>query len=281
MSIALCRYIGGKSKLARLICERLTEAPIHGYREPFIGAGSVGLNLIMQNTAFDTWINDYDPGIYCMWTAAARYPELLKAAIHSFVPSVSEFERIKSEFLSGIATPTSPKDIVRIGMEKIAVQQMSYGALGQMAGGALGGRAQKVGKVESRWNADGICRKIDLISPCLSEVHITNLDYSLLLMDDTPASYYLDPPYYGVGDSLYQHSFSELDHMRLSQLLRRTNNWLLSYNDCPAIRELYSFAQIERIETTYGTVKRRTNELLITPPNKNRVVIGYQRALAA
>jgi DNA adenine methylase len=98
-----------------------------------------------------------------------------------------------------------------------------------------------------------------------------------LLLDERPAVIFLDPPYYSVGNKLYQHSLSHGDHVRLSELLRQSDHaWVLSYNDCPEIRALYSYARIECIDTTYSTVKRRASELLISPAPRNRTVVGYR-----
>jgi DNA adenine methylase len=283
MYSSLCCYIGGKAKLARIIVEEVTQRKIDNYREPFFGGGSVGLNLMTRNAVPNVWINDYDPAVYSMWTAAANYPEMLKQAVRDFVPCVSEFARIKSQFRAGIAKPTAAHDIVRFGVEKIGVQQMSRSGLGQMSGGPTGGWGQLNGGIGSRWNPARICQKIDLISHCLRCARITNLDFASLLDDDTPATIYLDPPYHEVGDKLYQHSLSHLDHVRLSELLRYSeHDWLLSYNDCPAIRELYAFAQIRQIKATYSNSRRQTHELLISRVCNNRTVVGYRpTALAA
>ena len=59
---------------------------------------------------------------------------------------------------------------------------------------------------------------------------------------------YLDPPYYDKGGELYQFSFTEEDHNRMSKFLRDLDKpWLLSYDFCDAIKELYSWAFISKI----------------------------------
>jgi DNA adenine methylase len=279
---SLCRYVGGKAKLAPRIAERITQNQIGEYREPFAGAASVGLNLLVNNAIPSAWLNDCDPGIFCMWTAAVMHPAALKEAVRAITPSVAEFDRIKAQFLNRIAVPTSAAAIVALGADKIALQQLSYGGLGQMAHGPLGGRAQLSGGIDSRWNPSAICAKIDRLAPYLRRARITHCDFGELLLDGTRAGIYLDPPYYSVGDKLYQYSLSHSDHVRLSECLRQSDhNWLLSYNDCPEVRVLYNFAHIERISTTYSTVKRSTFELLISPPNRNRTFVFYPMALAA
>jgi site-specific DNA-adenine methylase len=64
MSNSLCRYSGGKSKIARVIAERITQDCVEAYREPFVGAGSVSVHLMTANAISTAWLNDIDPGIY-------------------------------------------------------------------------------------------------------------------------------------------------------------------------------------------------------------------------
>lgn len=53
--------------------------------------------------------------------------------------------------------------------------------------------------------------------------------------------FYLDPPYFETEDYYEDVGFTEKDHVRLRDaLMRIQGKFLLSYNDCPRIRELYS-----------------------------------------
>ncbi len=81
------RYPGGKSKLRDQIIRRLAEQAAHDsleHREPFFGGGSIGLNLLSDNTGISkVWINDKDIGIACLWTSVIRYPDEFKARVRS------------------------------------------------------------------------------------------------------------------------------------------------------------------------------------------------------
>jgi len=277
MARVLCRYPGGKSKLARPILERLnTNHVIDEYREPFFGGGAIGLRVMATSNA-NCWFNDLDPTVYALWHAVAHHPIELKQAVRDFKPSVDEFRRIKSDFLT--EAPDPARTIVRVACDKLALQCMSFSGLGVKSHGPRGGWAQRDSGIASHWSAESICSRIDYISPHFARARVTNLDFELMLSDDGRGSIYPDPPYCGAGPELYQHSFSPADHLRLRNLLRYTgHNWLLSYDDCPAVRELYSFASIEEVEVTYSVSKsRRTRELLISP--RHRSFIAF--ALAA
>lgn len=81
---------------------------------------------------------------------------------------------------------------------------------------------------------------------------------------------YLDPPYlvkvplYGRNGNA--HRF--FDHAQLAAILKERKQWLLSYNDCPEIRELYKDYNIITPEWKYGmTSSRKSNEVLIFSPD--------------
>ena len=126
--------------------------------------------------------------------------------------------------------------------------------------------------IDCRWSASRICMGIDQAHVALGRVPTlcTNSDFAELIEDEsTPSLLYLDPPYYVMGNDLYQCGFSVADHERLAGLLKNTKHkWVLSYDDCPEIRTLYSWARIEVISASYsiaGATKKA--ELLITTPN--------------
>lgn len=80
--------------------------------------------------------------------------------------------------------------------------------------------------------------------------------------------FYLDPPYYIEANYLYGKegsSHRSFNHIDLCELLKSSNiNFILSYNDCPEIREMYKDYLIIDILFKYGIGKNQfKNELLI------------------
>ena len=54
------------------------------------------------------------------------------------------------------------------------------------------------------------------------------------------------------------------DHQLLCDLLKNRDNWLLSYNDCEVIRELYKDFEIVEASWAYGMNKsKKSSEVLI------------------
>jgi DNA adenine methylase len=255
------RYPGGKSKLSDQIVGKLNKLATDTnleYREPFFGGGSIGL-LFLQNKPDlnNIWINDFDLGISSLWTTVIRNPEMLKVHVEKFKPSVQMFDHIKEELTAkNLPELNSEEEVANFGFKKLAIHQISYSGLGTKSGGPLGGRDQKSKyKIDCRWSPKYIYKKIDLLHERLSKFSIrnkscTNLDFSAVINDKSrEAIIYLDPPYYVKGNDLYQHGFTEDDHIRLAQCLKYTkHHWVLSYDDCPEIRKLYQWAHIEEID---------------------------------
>ncbi len=75
----------------------------------------------------------------------------------------------------------------------------------------------------------------------LANVVIENKDFEALIRhyDRDETVFYCDPPYY-MTEGMYAAVFTSEDHLRLFETLAQAKGkWLLSYNDCPYIRELY------------------------------------------
>lgn len=255
------RYPGGKTKLQSVIVAELSKYNLEEYREPFFGGGGIGINFVSNNKRIKKiWINDKDVGLSCLWTSIIKYRYELKEYINSFIPSVDMFYKFKDELLNINKLPVETKNIINIGFKKLAIHQISYSGLGTKSGGPLGGVSQKSKyKIDCRWSPKNICKKIDKVNSqlCSLEIHensCSNLDFADVINDDTKKSLiYLDPPYFEKGNDLYQCGFTVTDHERLAGTLKKSSHaWLLSYDDCEEIRNLYDWANITSLDVNYS-----------------------------
>lgn len=68
------------------------------------------------------------------------------------------------------------------------------------------------------------------------------------LYDKAGTLFYADPPYYQ-AENYYKNEFTEADHIRLKRVLEKIKGkFVLTYNDCPFIRELYKGCPMAAIE---------------------------------
>lgn len=279
----MLRYPGGKSKLKVPIIKKINELIVDAslYIEPFFGGGSIGLNFLPNSKVKEILINDKSISVAAFWSAVIRHSEQLIELVQNYQPKVEDFFNIKQELLSLKQVPNDK--IVDIGFKQLVIRQISYSGLGVMSGSPLGGiKQQSKYKIDCRWSPKHIEQKItkyhsllnkfDIISKCCSSNEFQEIFLALKFdyenRNEEDCFYYLDPPYYKKGNELYQNGFHPLEHKMLSDLLRSTESkWLLSYDDCEEIRELYSWAKIEEIDANYTintkNGSRKKKELLI------------------
>lgn len=89
---------------------------------------------------------------------------------------------------------------------------------------------------------------IDRAHHRLQFVVIENQDFEQLIRHyDSPDSFfYCDPPYYATENYYLDVGFTKHDHMRLrNAVLSSRGKFLISYNDCPEIRELWKHPDIQ------------------------------------
>ena len=108
----------------------------------------------------------------------------------------------------------------------------------------------------------------------LKDTVIENKDFEALIRQyDRPnAFFYCDPPYFATENYYKDVGFTKADHIRLRDtLLQISGKFLVSYNDCPEIRDLWNRPgiAIEEISRLNNLVQRYEggcmyNELLIS-----------------
>ena len=92
----------------------------------------------------------------------------------------------------------------------------------------------------------------------MANVIVENQDFETLIRhyDRPDAFFYADPPYYSTED-MYDVGFGWEDHVRLRDTLKSIKGkFLLSYNDCPEIRELYEGFSMFDFTRTHSMAQR-------------------------
>lgn len=278
---SIIRYPGSKAKLAPMIRQFMPEWMIGSmftppanawFVEPFFGSGAAGLQLLEHvDTSISVWINDIDYSMFAIWHSVVHETRKLVRYVRDFEPTKESFYELKKT--DGVATGCVARD----AFQKIALHRMSVSGFGAMAGGPIGGKKQGGAyTVGCRWTPASIEQAIYNAKETLSrfpEVRITNIHFRDVLGDVSASSVvYLDPPYYVKGGQLYAHNMTHDEHDELAKLLKDTKaDWRLSYDDCPQVRQLYSWAEFQELEVRYTNsvthkMRPKNRELLISPP---------------
>ena len=75
----------------------------------------------------------------------------------------------------------------------------------------------------------------------------------------------IDPPYVKKGPMLYKNSYTYEDHKRIADQVKNLNAyWIVTYDACDTIKELYKGFVIEDLELSYSAGKtKKGNEYII------------------
>jgi DNA adenine methylase len=98
-------------------------------------------------------------------------------------------------------------------------------------------------------------------------VFIECLPYAEIIKryDSPETVFYIDPPYWGIENYYGSGLFSQADFFALAQQLAGIKGrFILSLNDKPEVREIFSRFEIDTVQTRYTcNAAKNTSELLI------------------
>ena len=244
----LIGWIGGKQRLRETIAQHIPN-DIGSYIEPFGGAGWV--LFYKEKWAKAEVYNDINGDLVNLFRVVKASPQKLIEQFEYNLASRELFNYYKKEFV--------PADDIQKAVRFVYLLVYSY----SKKMGAYGYRRGREGEVRT---IDGFIERVKIIHERLKTVNIEHDDYSAILnrYDESHAFFYLDPPYYDYCSSLKREVYKEINHVELSERLKTIKGkFLLSYNDCPEIREIYK--DYNKIEV------ERQNSLTTSKPNsKNK-----------
>lgn len=264
---SVLRYPGGKAKALKTV---LGHIPKHfsEFREPFVGGGSVFINLkqsIPDSTNFI--INDINTDLYYFWLYLKEDGNGFRNAVLS---KRNEFSSGKDLFKYYKNTDTK-WDTFERAIRFFILNRITFSGLIDS-----GGYSQQ--SYEKRFT-DSMIDKLIPLSELIQDVTITNNDYSYLLNKKGEDVFiYLDPPYltsknsklYGINGDLH----TKFDHKRFAKKVKMCQHkWLITCDDSSEIRELFDFANVTDWSLVYGMTNvnksnlKKGNELLITNYN--------------
>ena len=260
---SIISWVGGKKALRNLIYERMPKS--YGrYIEVFGGGGWVLFGKRVDKRVMEVY-NDFNSNLANMFYCVKHSPcEFIRHL--GFLPlnSRDEFNEIKDfinkkEFtkehlqdelelaerylsdleyaeLKPLLIENAERTDVRRAVNYFKLIRYSYGS----------------GTTSFGCNPFDIRKTFYLIweaSRRLSNTVIENKDFEALIRqyDRVDAFFYCDPPYFET-EGHYEVKFAKEDHERLKKTLASSlGKWMVSYNDCEFIRELYAEYNIEAV----------------------------------
>jgi len=230
------RYPGGKSRALSKLFQYIPNLKDYTeYREPFVGGGSVALEIGKRYPHLNIWVNDLYGPLYNFWRVLQDQGQELR----------DQLVQLKNRH----PEPVSAKLLFLEAKEKLnddstsnlsaavcfyIVNKCSFSGLTESS--SFSKQAS-----DSNFSMRGI-DKLPEYSGMISKWEITNLSYEQLLTDDKNAFTYLDPPY-EIGSNLYgkkgnMHSGFNHDHFAV-KCDRFIGPQLVSYNSSQLIRDRF------------------------------------------
>ena len=250
------RYPGGKYYALKYIVPFLNAIPHDEYREPFAGGGSVYFG---KPKADLNWLNDLEVDLIAVYKAI-KSPKRCALLIDRVVKETATRER---HCIIRSMEARTPDDLA---FKTYYLNRTSYsGIINKPAWGYAIGQSSP----PENWG-----RFLSGASIKLKNVKLTSVDFEKVL--STPALgssllTYLDPPYFLADQKrAYTKSFVLNDHLRLEGSLRVLSTpFVLSYDDCDEVRDLYHWANIHSRNWFHNTAnssgpRKVGQELIIT-----------------
>lgn len=222
------RYAGGKFYARDLILEHFPEHS--SYIEPFAGGASL---FFAKQKVSNNWLNDIDDDLVNCYITIRDNPEELITRLKGEEATKERHSYYKSKF-------KAETDIDR-AVRWFYLNRTSYSGIMNIQN-CFWGYGDKYSMRPENWP-----RNIRRSSEKLQNVRLTSLDFEWVIeMAEDGAFMFVDPPYFSSDQNkFYSHTFTQDDHFRLCNALKRNSNrlrFLLTYDNSPEIRELYGWA---------------------------------------
>lgn len=242
----LAPYVGGKRNLSKRLVEMIGRTPHATYAEPFVGMG--GVFFRRDRRPAQEVINDLSGDVATLFRVLQEHYPPLVDELRFKLSSRNEFNRLMGQ------DPATLTDLRRAA-RFLYLQSLAFG--GRVADRHYG---VSMGR-PARFDVNQLIPRLQDVHDRLSGVSIEQLPFGRFIAryDRPETLFYVDPPYWGTEDFYGKELFGREDFERLSQCLKGVRGrFILSLNDVPEVREIFSWADIEGVELTYRLSGRPT-----------------------
>ena len=247
------RYPGGKTRACKTLDEIINEK---GFDKsvvisPFFGGGSFEF-FLRTKYGSKLIVNDKFKPLISFWKSVQIRKAELCSELRKLLNVVS-----KSIFSTMRDTIMEDTDDFIQGYKYFVINRCSFS--GATLSGGFSAESSK-----KRFTESSIKRTEDLN---LNDVEFHNLDFETFLKGKK-GLIFLDPPYYlNENSNLYGKNgdmHENFNHEKLFQVLKKRKNWIMTYNNCDYIRDLYKNYEIREVKWSYGmNTSKDSSEIVI------------------
>ncbi|MDF1717834.1 MAG: DNA adenine methylase [Antarcticimicrobium sp.] len=240
-------WLGGKKALSARIIERIDAVDHATYAEPFVGMGGVFLRRSWKPQL--EVANDFNGEITNLFRILQQhYPQLMEVMRYQ-IASRREFERLRK------VDPSTLTDLQRAA-RFLYLQRQAFGG---KPGGVFGVATDR----PPRFSLTRLEPILEAAHERLENVVFENLDWSDLIAryDGAQTLFYLDPPYWGGENDYGKGLFDRSQFQTMAeQLAGIRGRFILSINDRPEIREIFSGFEMEEVRLKYSVAAGGSTE---------------------
>ncbi|MFT5819312.1 MAG: DNA adenine methylase [Crocinitomix sp.] len=278
------RYPGGKNKLSAFIAKICVDNKINGhYVEPYSGGASVALFLLLEGFVKQITINDRDRSIYAFWHSVLNETNKLCELIANAELTIDEWKKQRS-----VQNEKKTTNLLELGFSTFYLNRTNRSGI--INAGVMGGINQNGNYLmDCRFNKEDLIQRIRLIASKKKNIRLFKKD-AIKLIDKIEKEskndniiFYFDPPYYLKASSLYLNHYKNDDHLKVSNKIKNIGNikWVVSYDNVPEIKELYSECSKKEYSFTHSAYKAKMGkEILFFSPNLKQPEIDNWNPLA-
>ena len=244
------RYPGGKSRALTKLFQYIPDLKEYtDYHEPFLGGGSVALEITKRYPHLNIWVNDLYEPLYNFWRVLQDSSEELTSVLTDL--KMRHNDQASARLLFGeskeyLCQPIKRTNVIQRAVSFYVVNKCSFSGLTESS--SFSKQAS-----DSNFSMNGI-EKLPGYAELIKNWKFSNVSYEQLLSDSKSTFVYLDPPY-EIGSNLYgrrgdMHKGFNHDHFAI-KCDRFISPQLISYNSSQLIRDRFKGWTVAEFAHTY------------------------------
>ena len=266
------RYPGGKSRAVPKLWEWIPET-ITEYREPFLGGGSMAIEITKRFPDLPIWVNDMYEPLYNFWTHLQLAGDVMQDKLVKIKKDNPNPDEAKQLFLDSKDVMLNGTDLDR-AVAFYVINKCSFSGLTESS--SFSPQAS-----DSNFSMRGI-EKLTRYMQLIKHWKITCADYADLVEDclghgeiicDDNTFIYVDPPY-NIKDNLYGYKgklHKGFDHSRFADVMDDTmGNVMISYNNHPDI--VQRFLEWHQYDFAHTYTMRSTGTYMLDQTKRRELI---------
>lgn len=242
------RYPGGKSRALSKLFQYLPDlSQVNEYREPFLGGGSVALEITKRYPNMNIWVNDLYEPLTNFWKTLQDDGYKMYKRLQELKSRYPDQGSARGLFLEAkeLVNDYSVSPLYR-ACAFYVINKCSFSGLTESS--SFSRQAS-----DSNFSMRGI-EKLPGYTALIQNWRITNGRYQFLLTDERDVFTYLDPPY-DIGSNLYGRKgnmHKSFDHDVFATVCDRfVGPQLISYNSSQLVKERFQGWTVAEFAHTY------------------------------